>query len=270
MSMETTIHYLLLSSETLRFKINLALLQENGDKQPLTILATTPVLSTFLQKLIETKSLIRQPDSTANLIIERHMGSPYWDLNFTSKYPIEILQIFAEIQFLKHNQMQLRGSLTQCFKLGGSFSSGIISLYKAKVNNSLLEKVIACDKMETIIHTPQMITSDEIAKDQRYNYDISINDEKESYSKTTLVSTTLTFNRREIRKILGPGGARLDSIRIQLKCWIHVNLTPFEQYVDDNLRFISKNNAKQEITINGLKQNVDIAIKEIYNCIESN
>lgn len=267
MSMETTIHYLLLSSEALRFKINLALLQENGDKQPLTILATTPVLTTFLQKLIETKSLIRQPDySTANLIIERHMGSPYWDLNFTSKYPIEILQIFAEIQFLKHNQMQLRGSLTQCFKLGGSFNSGIISLYKAKVNNSLLEKVIACDKMETIIHTPQMITSDEISKHQRCNYD---NDEIDSYPMMTLVSTSLTFNRREIRKILGPSGTRLDSIRIQLKCWIHINLTPFEQYVDDNLRFISKNNAKQEITINGLKQNVDIAIREIYNCIES-
>ncbi|KAI5964416.1 hypothetical protein KGF57_001089 [Candida theae] len=271
--MESAINSLLLSSQKLRFKINSALLEKNsnGNTQPLTLLATTPVLSKFIQRLIETKSLNCQPNLNADLFVEKHMGCPYWDLNFTSKYAVEVLQLLAEIQFATHNQIQIRGPLTQCFKLGGTFSNGIISIHKVKVNDVLLERVIACDKIESIIHTPQLVTSDEIPNRDRYQAESSCRGpdaETDASQPKTSVSTTLSFNRHQIKRILGPGGARLDSIRLQSKCWIHIDRNPLENCIDDSLRFISKNNTKQVISISGLKPNVDIAINEIYNCLE--
>lgn len=274
-SMEPVIRQLLLSSESLRFEINPSLLEENKEegKQPLSILVTTPTLSRFLQHLIETKSLISQPDLNDNLVIEKHMGCPYWDLNFTSKYTVEVLQLLVQIQFTNHENLQIRGSLTQCFKLGGSFNNGVIILHQSSITDDLLQMVVACDKIELIIYTPQITTMGEISNcnNQKTEFSDRYSNQDQGLCNTmTLVSITLSFNRREIKQILGIGGAKLDSIRIQLKCWIHIALTPFEQYIDGNLRFVSKNNTKQDITVNGLKQNVDIAISEIYNCVEQN
>jgi len=259
---------MLLSSDILRFKITPSLLDlKQEGKQPLSIVLTTSTLSQLLQSLIESGSLILSTaDSSANLLIEKHMGCPYWNLNFTVRYTIDFLHLLLKFQLPSHCAIiRLRGSLTQSFKFGGCFSNGIITLHQPNLTDEILQLVVSSDKMETMIYTPQITTLDEISNLGKHK--IVPLEGRDVSNLMSLISTTLSFTRREIKQILGPGGSRLDSIRIQLKCWIHIDLNPYEQSVIENMRFVGKKNQRQEVTINGLKKNVDIAVYEIHQCV---
>ncbi|KAI5970682.1 hypothetical protein CANMA_000273 [Candida margitis] len=268
------INQLIYSSETIHLKMHPAILKKNNyvKHHPLTLLLTTSTLSKVLHQLFEIGAIRFDTDSTADLIIKKYMGCPYWDLNFISYYDIDTLRMIIGLQLSICNELKLRGSLPQYFKMGGSFNNGVITLPPQDSTDELMQQLVACDKTEIIIYTPQIVTLDEIRNRNKHETD-SIDlgtDNEDTYDSMRSVSTTLSFNRREIKQILGAGGTRLDSIRIQSRCWIHIDSTPYEsqqQYIDGNMRFISKNNMRQDITINGLSQNVDIAINEIYNCV---
>ena len=249
--------------------------QKQNSYTDITLVCGTNCLIEVLGKLWSQRIMTYSVSPSSHLHICRSYRESCWHLTISKETSRELVHVIFSNILEREDTIKIKGNMNDCFYLDGLYNDGIIEISNinlVKIHQYYVlkeygekHKHIVQGKEETSL--PIATARHLITLKRQDIFSIRLHESHKSHeSHNQEIIVRLHFNQKQVSKLLGREGARLNSIRVQLKCWIRV-LPPTHEF--GSTFCASQRNTKQEIVIRGLKRNIEVAIDEFGKALDS-
>ncbi|CAK9437432.1 uncharacterized protein LODBEIA_P18100 [Lodderomyces beijingensis] len=239
---------------------------ESVTPPPPTLYCSTGSLVEVLRQVKEELhpiSLEIDPECECDIRIDRVSLHSRWEVRFVSPRrgvrAAAAMKLFVHYLLEKDKCITVKGNLEDAFQLHGRYKNGTVEFTRSGADMMWWSQKPIKRESDDFSVVP-IESAGPLQTLKRCGKETE--SKTEQGAKTQKMETVmLQFNQQEVSQIIGRGGSRLNSIRIQSKCWINV-LPPRR---DDTRHFLvtGQKNVKQDIVVSGFVGNVKIAIDEI-------